>query len=89
MLNRTNISHLIDYDDGIGGFLYSLEFLEDYYGEQLFNRIDVVRYAQRLFDYGYEHKLENGTLMFPEPPPDNRLTIGFGRGTAGQLFRLL
>jgi len=43
----------------------------------------------KLFNYGLKHKLANGTLMFPEPAPDDRIAIGFGRGTAGAIFRLL
>ena len=39
------MTDLVDYDDGIPGFLYALDFLETYYGEQLFDRNEVVRYA--------------------------------------------
>ncbi len=66
-----------------------IEFLESYYGKTLFNRSDVLRVATAIFEYGYLHKLENGTLVFPEPPPDNRITIGLGRGSGGIAIRLL
>eukprot|EP00347_Sterkiella_histriomuscorum_P003864 403362648 len=79
----------IDYDDGIPGFLYALDFLETYYDRQIFEREDVARFAYHLFDYGYQHRLDNGTLIFPEPFPDTRTSLGFGRGAAGILFRLL
>jgi hypothetical protein len=42
---KRNITHFIDYDDGIGGFLYALDFLETYYERTIFNRTDVVRVA--------------------------------------------
>lgn len=83
------ITDKVDYDDGIPGFLYALEFLETYYGHQLFEREDIVRFSKHLFDYGYKNRLENGTLIFPEPFPDTRTSLGFGRGAAGILFRLL
>lgn len=83
------ITNKTDYDDGIPGFLYAIDFLESYYGKQLFARSDVTRYAMHLFEFGFSHKLDNGTLMFPEPLPDTRNSIGFGRGTTGILFRLL
>lgn len=76
-------THLVDYDDGIAGFLYAVEFLESYYQRQIFDREFIVSISKHLFEYGYNHRLENGTLVFPEPPPDNRVTIGFGRGTSG------
>lgn len=83
------MTNKIDYDDGIPGFLYTLDFLEAYYNTTLFDRKDVVRFASHLFEYGYKHRLENGTLIFPEPFPDTRVSLGFGRGAAGILFRLL
>lgn len=79
----------VDYDDGIPGFLYALDFLESYYDLPLFANEDVNKFAYHLFEYGYSHKLDNGTLIFPEPFPDVRTSIGFGRGATGMLFRLL
>lgn len=73
----------------MSGFLYTLEFLEAYHQRALFDRADVTRIAMAIFNYGYQHKLENGTLVFPEPPPDNRITIGLGRGSGGVAIRLL
>jgi hypothetical protein len=49
----------------------------------------VVDVASSIFEYGYLHRLQNGTLVFPEPPPDNRITIGLGRGSGGVAIRLL
>ena len=43
----------VDYDDGIPGFLYALDFLETYYGQPLFDREDVVRFSTHLFEYGF------------------------------------
>jgi hypothetical protein len=43
----------------------------------------------KIFNYGLENKLANGTLVFPEPHPDDRITIGLGRGSGGVLIRLL
>ncbi|CDW85390.1 lanc-like protein 2 [Stylonychia lemnae] len=83
------MTNKIDYDDGIPGYFYTLDFLETYYDRPLFSRDNVMRYASHLFDYGYNHKLENGTLIFPEPFPDTRTSLGFGRGAAGMLFRLM
>lgn len=33
--------------------------------------------------------LPNGTLVFPEPHPDDRITIGLGRGSGGIVIRLM
>ena len=33
--------------------------------------------------------LPNGTLVFPEPHPDDRVTIGLGRGSGGIVIRLM
>jgi hypothetical protein len=49
----------------------------------------VVEIAIKIFNYGIENKLSNGTLVFPEPHPDDRITIGLGRGSGGVLIRLL
>lgn len=73
----------------MAGLLYTIEFLETYYQKQLFDRVHVHRIALALFEYGYQHKLENGTLVFPEPHPDNRITIGLGRGSGGIAIRML
>ncbi len=43
----------------------------------------------KIFDYGYQNKLANDTLVFPEPHPDDRITIGLGRGSGGILVRLM
>jgi len=69
--------------------LYVIEFLETYYGKHLFARSDVVRVSTSIFEYGFQNKLSNGTLVFPEPHPDNRITIGLGRGSGGIVIRLL
>jgi len=45
--------------------------------------------CQYIFDYGMKNMLPNGTMVFPEPPPDYRITIGLGRGSGGILIRLL
>jgi hypothetical protein len=73
----------------MSGFLYTLEFIEGYHKKEIFNRADVVRVANAIWEYGYQHRQENGTLVFPEPPPDNRITIGLGRGSGGIAIRLL
>jgi len=39
----------VDYDDGIPGYLYALDFLEAYYNRPIFNRDDIYRYATHLF----------------------------------------
>jgi len=83
------ITNQVDYDRGLAGFLYVIEFLETYYGRSLFKRADVVKFATAVFEYGYHNRLANGTLVFPEPPPDNRITIGLGRGSGGIAIRLL
>lgn len=49
----------------------------------------IAEIAMKIINYGIQNKLNNGTLVFPEPFPDDRITIGLGRGSGGILIRLL
>ena len=56
----------------------------------MFERSDVLKVATKLFDYGATHSMDNGTLTFPEPAPlKGIVSLGFGRGSAGILYRLM
>lgn len=82
-------SREVDFDIGYSGFLYTVEFLERYYGKTIFPREEIVKIGKYIFEYGYQNRLANGTLVFPKPYPDNRITIGLGRGSGGVAIRLL
>jgi hypothetical protein len=89
IVKRRPFTNQVDFDRGLSGLLYVIEFLERYYDKHIFERSDVLDICYYLFDYGYANRLPNGTLVFPEPHPDNRITIGLGRGSGGVLIRLL
>jgi hypothetical protein len=79
----------VDNDRGLAGLLYTIEFVERYFGMELIDRQVIVEIGMKIFNYGIQNKLPNGTLVFPEPYPDDRITIGLGRGSGGIMIRLL
>ena len=54
----------MDFDDGIPGLLYTVEFIESYFGptKSKFKRERVLAYAECLLEHGYKNRFENGTL---------------------------
>ena len=42
VLKRRPLTRQVDFDRGLAGLLYTVEFVEGYYGREIFSRADVL-----------------------------------------------